>query len=139
MSLPEPCDVSTTRPPWKSGIPVFPTPMFAVHATVPSLVMAWTVPSAWKAKTSATPVVLGTAGTIDWTPEPSPGFDQITVPGGSGPAKTVISADAVPAGTVTCPAASAVSSDGSSVERLTMVGSLDALGNCGSIGGRLGQ
>jgi len=58
------------------------------------------------------------------------GFDQITVPGGSGPAKTVISADAVPAVTVTCPAASAVSSDGSSVERLTMVGSLDALGNC---------
>jgi hypothetical protein len=36
----------------------------------------------------------------------------------------------VPAVTVTCPAASAVSSDGSSVERLTMVGSLDALGNC---------
>src|ERR1035438_881437 len=126
MSLPEPCDVSTTRPPWKSGIPVFPTPMFAVHATVPSLVMAWTVPSAWKAKTSATPLVLGTAGTIDWAPDPSPGFDQITVPRGSAPAKTVTSADAVPAVMVTSPAARAVSSGGSSVDRLTIVGSLES-------------
>src|SRR5208337_1952332 len=88
--------------------------------------MAWTVPSAWKAKTSATPVVLGTAGTINVTPEPSPGLDQITVPRGSVAAETVTSAAAVPAVMVTFPTASAVSSGGSSVERLTMVGSVVA-------------
>jgi len=91
---------------------------------LPSLVMAWTVPSAWKAKTSATPVVLGTAGTIDVTLEPSPGLDQMTVPRGSA-AETVTSQVAVPAVMVTYPAARAVSSGGSSVDRLTMVGSLD--------------
>src|ERR1035438_7829552 len=117
---------TSAKPPWKSGktCPAWLTS--AVHAVVPSLVMAWTVPSAWNANTSATPLVLGTAGTIDWTPDPSPGLDQITVPKGSGSAETVTSADAVPAVMVTSPAARAVSSGGSSVDRPTIVGSLES-------------
>ena len=53
-------------------------------------------------------------------------MDQITVPRGSGLADTVTSAEPVPAVMVTCPAASAVTSGGSSGERLTMVGSVEA-------------
>src|ERR1700690_711060 len=101
--------------------------MFAVHAVVPSLWMAWTVPSFMRANTSATPLGLGTAGT---TYETSPGWDHSPVPRGRPPGKsvgeeTVTSADAVPAVMVTCPAASAVRSGGSSLDRLTTVGSLD--------------
>jgi hypothetical protein len=59
---------------------------------------------------------------MDWTPEPFPGFDQITVPTGSGPAKTVTSAEAVPAVIVVRPTASAVRMGGSSVDKLTTVG-----------------
>src|SRR5271157_1353243 len=87
--------------------------------------MAETVSSALSANTSATPVALGTAGTMDWTPLPSPGLLHTAVPTGSAPAQTVTSADPVPAVTVTCPAASAVSTGGSSVDRLTTVWSLD--------------
>jgi len=47
--------------------------------------MAETVPSLLNANTSATPVELGTAGTIFLTPDPSPGFDHSTVPVGSVP------------------------------------------------------
>ena len=52
---------STTRPPWKSGRP---PQADAVQAVVPSVAMAATVPSFWKAKMSARPLALGTAGTI---------------------------------------------------------------------------
>jgi hypothetical protein len=60
------------------------------------------LPSASKANTSATPLALGTAGTMPVTTEPSPALDQITVPLGSVPEDTVTSAEAVPAVTVTC-------------------------------------
>src|SRR5438105_13857187 len=96
----------------------------AVHAVAPSLVMAWTVPSAWKANTSATPLGLGTAGTILVTPAPLPGLDQSTVPTDRASAETVTSADAVPAVMVTCPGARAVITGGSAVDRLTTFGSL---------------
>jgi hypothetical protein len=90
-------DVLIANPPWKSGTASSFGFTLALHAVVPSLVIACTVPSDWNANTSATPLGLGTAGTIDLTPEPLPGLDQITVPKGSAPAKTVTSADAVPA------------------------------------------
>src|ERR1700730_4614522 len=72
------------------------------------------------------PLELGTAGTMDWTPEPSPGFDQITVPVGRAPGKTVTSAEAVPAVMVARPTASAVRMGGSSVDKLTTFELLDA-------------
>jgi hypothetical protein len=98
--------------------------MFAVQATTPSEVIACTVPSFWSAKTSATPVALGTAGIIFETPDPLPGLDQITVPSDR-VVDTVTSAVAPPALIVTCPTARAVSTGGSSVERLTMLELLD--------------
>src|ERR1700732_3892973 len=79
--------------------------------------MACTLPSALSANTSATPVELGTAGTILLTPEPSPGFDQRTVPvGNAEPAQTVTSVEAFPAVIVVLPGATAVIIGGSSVE-----------------------
>src|SRR5271170_3705998 len=83
------------------------------------------VPSFCIANTSATPVGLGTAGMMLVTPDPSPGLDQSTVPRASGPADTVTSAEAPPAVIVMCPTASAVRIGGSSVDKLTTVGSLD--------------
>src|SRR5271166_2236573 len=97
----------------------------AAHAVLPSLVIAATVLSLWNANTSAIPVGLGTEGTIDVTPEPSPGFDQRTVPSAKVAEDTVTSADAPPAIIVTWPAATAVRIGGSSVDRLTTVVSLD--------------
>ena len=93
---------------------------------MPCVVIACTVPTFSSAKTSANPVGLGTAGIIVPTPDPSPGLDQSTVPEGSGAALTVTSADAVPPVIVTCPGPSALRMGGSSVERPTTVGSLDA-------------
>src|SRR5271166_2073155 len=97
--------------------------MSAVHAVVPSLVIACTVPSFWNANTSATPLELGTAGTILPTPDPFPGFDQITVPTGR-LVDTVTSADPVPALIVACPNPTAVRTGGSSVDKVTTVESL---------------
>lgn len=77
------------------------------------------------ANTSVTPLALGTAGTIFFTPDPFPGFDQSTVPIARASADTVTSAVAVPAVIVTWPAATAVSTGGSSLDRLTTVVSLD--------------
>ena len=89
-----------TKPPWKSGLtfPEYPYAWLtsAVHAVVPSLVMACTVPSFWNANTSATPLALGTAGTIRATPDPLPWFSQSTVPTGGVSAETVISAPCPP-------------------------------------------
>ena len=141
---PDPDQSATTNPPWKSGSAHTPgafgstgaqsafgtCPTDAVHAVCPSLVIAATVPSFWNANTSATPVALGTAGTIRATPDPFPGFDHRVVPGASVPpgstlgSHTVTSADAPPAVTVTCPTASAVSTGGSSADKLTTVASL---------------
>src|SRR5581483_3795115 len=53
-----------------------------------------------------------------------PGFDQITVPGASGPFPTVTSADPVPDLILTCPCLSAVNCGGSSDDKLTTVPSL---------------
>src|ERR1017187_1520243 len=127
----------TIKPPWKSGTSESDDAS-AVHATVPSLVIAWTVEitrpswkSIWNANTSATPLGLGTAGTILATYAPVPGLDHSTVPTGSAPpgsvaaSITVTSADAVPAVIVTSPAARAVSTGGSSLDRLTTAGLLD--------------
>src|SRR5580704_11328568 len=98
--------LATTRPPLKSGTTVIAWLTSAFHAVVPSLVMACTVElSQENANTSATPFELGTAGTIELT-HPVPGLDHSTVPRGSAPSETVTSADAPPAVTVTCPAAS---------------------------------
>lgn len=101
-------------------------PTFAVHAVIPAAVMASTLPSAFNAKMSATPVELGTAGIIQETPEPSPGFDQMTVlVGNVGPAQTVTFADAPPAVIVDVPTPTAVIMGGSSVERVTTSVSLE--------------
>src|SRR5271157_6405766 len=121
----EPSPLTTTNPPWKSGRTWSAWLTSAVHAVVPSLVMAATVPSSWNANTSATPLGLGTAGTIRSTPDPLPGLDQSTVPRGRAPAETVTSADALPAVIVTCPAARAERSGGASLDRLTTAGALD--------------
>src|SRR5579862_162481 len=92
--------------------------MLLLHATVPSLLMAWRLQSAFRAKTSATPVELGTAGTILETPEPSPGLDQITVPARNALVTTVTSAEAFPAVIVAFPEPTAVMIGGSSVESI---------------------
>ena len=114
---------ATIKPPWKSGTALAPIFRLAVHAVTPSLVIAATVPSFWNANTSATPLELGTAGTIRATPDPFPGFDHNTVPNGR-LVDTVTSADPVPALIVAFPSPTAVRTGGSSVDNVTTVGSL---------------
>src|SRR5580658_2210351 len=104
-----------------------PNTFGVVQAVWPLAVMAWTLPSAFVANPSATPVELGTAGTILETPEPSPGFDQITVPVGNvEPVQTVTSDVALPAVIVALPAPTAVTIGGSSVESVTTAVLLEA-------------
>ena len=67
---------------------------------------------ALNANMSATPLALGTAGTIEYTPDPLPGLDQMTVPIGNAPAEKVTSAEASPAVMVTWPAERAVRTSG---------------------------
>jgi hypothetical protein len=91
--------------------------VLAVQAVIPLLVIACTLPSWFKANTSATPVELGTAGTIQETPEGSPGFDHMTVlVGNAAPLSTVTFAEALPAVIMLSPTPTAVMIGGSSVE-----------------------
>jgi hypothetical protein len=89
----------------------------------------WLWSSRLNANTSATPVGLGTAGRIEATAptEAPPALVLVHAvePGGNSLAKTATSAEPDPALTVTCPDASAVSTGGSSGERLTTFGSLE--------------
>src|SRR5580692_3136907 len=105
-------------------------PMFIFQASVPVLVRACTVQSDCRENTSEVPVELGTAGTSCVTVVPllgfGPGYDQSTVPIGKLlPARTVTSAEALPAVIVAFPAARAVSIGGSSVESDTTDGLLE--------------
>src|SRR5256885_1111317 len=97
------------KPPWKSGVYWYgKNGPLNVHAVVPSLVMAATVPELVIANTSATPFGLGTAGTIRLAGN---GLAHSTVPVENTPrggaAETMTPAEAAPALMVTWPTARA--------------------------------